>query len=179
MPGDESAESALNLKVPMPEKIPELTRCLNSGGLSNGLAYLNRRVLHRFTAVYKFQDDAFWLMAFADKLNEAVPDALGLVAFDDSFCQYSIGLGCFVSPDTAADKRLDGHVHQATLGSYVGLPIENQAGGIYGTICHMDLKPQSISDNEFGFLLRSAEVLSHYVMADSRGFGAPSLKQAC
>lgn len=143
--------------------LDELQRCLNAGGLSAGLEFLNKRVLHRFTAVYQFEGDAFKLMAMFDKLHEAVPDLLGFVPFDESFCQYSVGLGQFVTSDSMEDHRLDGHIHQATVASYVGLPLTRPQGGLYGSLCHFDLVRQRISDPEFAFLQEATPVVAQYL----------------
>jgi GAF domain-containing protein len=140
--------------------ILELKLSLAAGGLKGGLEFLNARVPHRFTALYKFERDSFKLMAFVDKMNQAVPDLFVSVPFDDSFCQYSVGLGEFVTTDAMGDKRLDGHIHQATVASYVGLPLTLPPDGLYGTFCHLDLVAQQVSDDEFAFLQKAALVLA-------------------
>ncbi len=140
----------------------ELIKALDHGGLRAGLVFLNQRVPHRFTAVYKLENDVFRLQELVDKLDEPVSEMLQAVPFDDSFCQFAVALSEFVSINTAADSRLDGHKYQGVVGSYVGLPLTVMPTGLYGTFCHYDLVPQSISDDEFEYLQRATRVLPKY-----------------
>jgi hypothetical protein len=61
---------------------------------------------------------------------------LAFVPFREGYCQYTMTLGEFVTTDAVRDKRLDGHIYQATLASYVGLPLTKPNGELYGTLCH-------------------------------------------
>lgn len=138
-----------------------------------GLTWLNRRVPHRYTVVYRFDGEAFYAMALVDKQGEAMPDLFVRVPFEESFCQFSVGIGQFKTADSMNDHRLDGHMHQATVQSYIGLPLTRPKVGLYGTFCHLDLAPQHISDSEFEFLQQATALIAeHLPVAPSAKIGA-------
>lgn len=144
-----------------------LRSTLESAGLRAGLEYLNRRVPHRYTIIYKFDGDAFYGMVVVDKLKEPIPVLFKKVPFEDSFCRYTLEAGVFQTQASMQDYRLDGHLHQATVQSYTGLPLTNAKGDFYGTFCHLDTIPQPLSDEEFAFLQRAAALLGAYLPAVS------------
>ncbi|SFQ75256.1 GAF domain-containing protein [Variovorax sp. OK605] len=146
-----------------PSPLAQLQLILQSTGLRAGLEFLNRRVPHRYTIVYKFDGDAFYGMVVVDKLGEPVPALFNKVPFDDSFCRYTVGEGVFSTACSPQDSRLDGHIHQANVQSYCGLPVTNPQGGLYGTFCHLDMVPQSLGDEEFAFLQEAAALLGGYL----------------
>ncbi len=148
----------------MYEQMIKLVKLLDACNIQAGLEYLNSRVPHRFTAIYKLDGDVFILQHFVDKLGEIAPQLLTKVPFDASFCQYSVGLGQFVSEDTINDQRLNGHPNQGTLGTYVGLPLTLMPFGLYGTFCHFDFDPNlRVTDEEFEYLQGAMRVLPKYL----------------
>jgi GAF domain-containing protein len=145
--------------------LAQLQCLLENAGLRAALEFLNKRVPHRYTIVYKFDGEAFYGMVVVDKLKEPVPALFNKVPFIDSFCQYSVDEGAFWTSDALRDRRLDGHIHQAAVQSYCGLPLTQPGGKLYGTFCHLDMVPQALSDDEFAFLQRAAAQLSDYLPA--------------
>ena len=113
--------------------------------------------------VYRFDGDAFYAVEVVDKQGEPAPTLFSRVPFDDSFCQFSIGLGEFRTADSINDARLDGHTHQANVQSYVGLPLLKPQGGLYGTFCHLDFVPRILSEDEYAFLQEATTVLAQHL----------------
>lgn len=118
----------------------------------SGLELLNKRVPHRFTIIYRFDGEAFFAIAVVDKLKEASPALFSRVPFEDSFCRFTVTAGQFLTAASMDDRRLDGHLHQANVQSYIGLPLTCPNGDLYGTFCHVDFVPQAIDDSEFSFM---------------------------
>jgi GAF domain-containing protein len=141
---------------------------LERHGLKAGLEYLNRRVTHRFTAVYRFKDMAMNVQEMVDKENHNGANPFALVPIKDSFCELAMDQGQFVALDSMTDERLDGNPYQHTLGSYVGLPLEHAPGDLYGTLCHYDLVPRPMDDAEFAFLQKAARLLPMFLAAKVR-----------
>lgn len=146
-----------------------LREALDSGGLSKGLQYLNARVEHRFTAVYRL--DADYVMknvAIFDKEGEVLPESLMAVPLGDSFCQFVLKEGEFRLTDTdTQESRLKGHTYQGVVNSYVGLPLTRAGGDLYGTFCHFDFPARSMKVDEFEYLVQATRVLPHYVRGPS------------
>ena len=127
------------------------------------LGYLNARVPHRYTAVYRLADGTLRNIHIYDKLGEITPEFLQEVPLQDSFCQFVLKDGMFSTCDCAADSRLDGHKYQGTMGSYHGLPILDNAGELFGTICHFDTERFALSDEEFEVFKQAAKLLPRYL----------------
>ena len=147
--------------------ISDFRHVLDNGGLRAGLEWLNNRVPHRYTVVYRFDGSAFYGMVVVDKLKEPTPLLFKKVPLKDSFCQYSIGEGVFRTEASLEDRRLDGHMHQANVQSYCGLPLTDPSGVLYGTFCHLDMVPQVLNDEEYSFLESAVRVLGGYLPVKS------------
>ena len=143
--------------------LKDLEDVLRHNGLGAGLMVLNQRVVHRFTAVFKLDGAVMRNIAIVDKRREVVPDSFKEIPFEDSFCQFVLRDGSFITENSQGDKRLDAHVYQGVLNSYVGLPLTTSSGDLFGTLCHFDFPPVDLSDEEFQFLNEVVKVLPHYV----------------
>lgn len=128
-------------------------------GLEAGIRFLNKRVLHRFTAVYRLEDTVMRIVHVLDKEGGKVLPALTNVPLADSFCQFVIRDGGFVTSNSAQDYRLAGHKYQDVIASYVGMPLRGRNGQLWGTFCHMDLVPRPINNQELEFLQQVAVLL--------------------
>lgn len=128
-----------------------------------GLSFLNARVKHRYTGVYRLEGSVLRSVHLFDKLGVVTPDFLAEIPLADSFCQFVIRDGSFRSTDTGADARLDGHKYQGVMGSYHGLPLLDNQGILYGTLCHFDTERYPISDDEFSLLQKVARLLPAYL----------------
>lgn len=144
------------------EGVEGYVRVLESQGPA-GLDFLNARVPHRFTGVYKLEGGILHGMYLHDKQGQIVPEFLKAVPLADSFCQFVLRDGCFVTCDSGQDARLDQHKYQGVMGSYYGLPLLNNYGELYGTLCHFDVTNHALSDAEFAFLQKAARVLPKYL----------------
>ncbi len=144
---------------------PNLSRfetLLSTEGLHAGLKFLNERVPHRFTAVYRLDELMLRMVDMVDKdgLNDLKLEAVPL---GDSFCQFALRDGSFLTAGSGSDSRLDGHPYQGVVESYVGLPLTRADGELFGTFCHFDLAGRPVADDEYAFLAQVAAVLPRYL----------------
>ena len=137
----------------------------SEGGLVAGLRLLNARVPHRFTAIYQLQENTLRNVALVDKEQGADTFALQEVPLAESFCQFVLKAGLFLTPDSGRDPRLPGHPYSGVVGSYVGLPVVSDKPKFFGTLCHFDYARHEISDDEFLFLERVAQLLPQFLPA--------------
>lgn len=140
-----------------------LRAALQREGLAGGLRFLNARVPHRYTAAYRVQQDTLVNLDLVDKAGELRPEFLASVPFGDSFCQFVLRDGGFRTECTAQDGRLDGHRYQGVLGAYHGVPLVDDRGELFGTLCHFDTAERTLSDEEFAFLQKAARLMSAVV----------------
>lgn len=128
-----------------------------------GLDFLNARVPHRYTGIFRLHQGALHNTFLYDKLGEIVPEFLQVVPLADSFCHLTIRDGVFKTDNSANDQRLDGHKYQGVLRSYVGLPLVDNQGHLYGTICHFDELALGLADEEFEIFHKAAKLLPGYL----------------
>jgi len=128
-------------------------------GLAAGLEQLNRRVPHRYTAVYRLEGNLLRNIELIDKAHEVTPEFLAEVPLGTSFCQYVLRDGLFLTSNSAQDDRLDGHPYQGVMVAYHGVPIMDSTGALFGSLCHFDVEEQPLSDLEFEHLKAVARVI--------------------
>lgn len=143
--------------------LADCERELAQRGVDGALKLLNQRVPHRFTAVYRLIGQALHNIATADKHLHLEPLDLAVVPLKDSFCQFVLRDGLFLTRESGSDNRLDGHPYSGVVGSYVGVPIRNRDGKLAGTLCHFDVESHDISDDEYLLLDRAARLMPAFL----------------
>lgn len=141
----------------------QLRASLAEQGLEAGLAALNAAVPHRYTGVYRLRGDALHNVFLVDKEEAVRPDELAVVQLEDSFCQFVLRDGCFLTSDTAREPLLDGHRYQGVVLSYHGVPVADNAGGLFGTLCHFDMVGRELPAGQFELLEAAGKMLFPYV----------------
>ena len=143
--------------------LAELQQVLDRHGLDAALMFLNARVPHRYTAVYRLSDAYLRRLGFIDK--EGGPGLeFAEVPLKDSFCELAIRQPPLVVTDVDADPRLAEYPNPGLLMSYVGLPLSVGPGALYGTLCHYDTSAHSLSDAELSFLEQASELLLQFCL---------------
>jgi hypothetical protein len=82
---------------------------------------------------------------------------------ENSFCQFVLRDGLFLTEDSGSDHRLAGHPYAGVVGCYVGVPISKGPGSLDGTLCHFDLASHPVSDDEYLLLERVAMLLPAFL----------------
>lgn len=146
------------------DPIFSLEAALGRGGLQEGLRFLNGRVAHRFSAVYRLEDQMLHNVQLVDKVEDGFDrTALQSLPLGDSFCQFVMRDGLFRTSKTSELDTLDGHPYKGVLESYVGLPLMKTPGELYGTLCHFDFAEKAVSDEEFDYLQKVARLLPRFL----------------
>lgn len=158
-----SIEGAAELPAAVAAALQEVQKELAHGGLTAALAVLNRRVPHRFTAVYRLLGPSLHNIATVDKHHHLDPIDLKVVPLKDSFCQFVLRDGLFLTRDSGTDIRLDGHPYSGVVGCYVGVPIAGRDGKLAGTLCHFDLESHDVDDDEYLLLDRAAMLMPAFL----------------
>ena len=144
--------------------LSDLQDLLDSQGLHAGLMFLNARVPHRFTAVYRLSEKYLRRLDFVDK-EGGLGEASAAVPFKDSFCELAVIEGHLLVTDSSADARLHDHPNPFMIGSYVGLPLTTTGSGeLYGTFCHYDTCAHPLGDAELMFLQQASELLTQFCL---------------
>lgn len=136
---------------------------LQAGGAGAAVAYLNRGVPHRYTAIYQLDGERLRNLYLHDKAGEVRPEFLAEVPMAHSFCQFVLRDGLFRTDDSAVDARLDGHPYQGVMVSYHGVPLLDNSSQLWGTLCHFDTQDWPLSDAAFALLQQAARRLPGYL----------------
>jgi hypothetical protein len=151
------------LPEPLAQALAQVEQALAQQGLPGALAVLNRRVAHRFTAVYRLMGQSLHNVATQDKHHHLEPLDLKVVPLKDSFCQFVLRDGLFLTRDSGTDVRLSGHPYRGIVGCYVGVPIRSRDGKLAGTLCHFDLESHEVDDDEYLLLDRAARLMPAFL----------------
>jgi hypothetical protein len=142
----------------------EAERELAVHGLLGVLTFLNKRVPHRFTALYRLDPGRLLRnVAVVDKHLQLDPLDLKVVPLGDSFCQFVLRDGLFLTEQSGSDPRLVGHPYRGIVGCYVGVPVRTGPGDPAGTLCHFDTETHTLPDDEYFLLERVASLLPAFL----------------
>ena len=145
------------------EQMLAFEQTLASQGLHSSLQFLNQRVNHRFTAVFRLDKSELSLVHLIDKLDDPSTKPASPVPFANSFCELVMTQGAVMTANSVPDKRFDGRFSQGIVIGYVGLPLVQRGGALYGTLCHLDYSEKLVNDDEFAFLQNVVGVLPPYL----------------
>jgi len=146
-----------------PDSLDQLRAALQEAGIDGGLRFLNQRIDHRYTAVYRLHDARLKNLGLFDKAGEMKPEYLAEVPLDVSFCQFVLRDGQFLTSNTSEDRRVDGHPYQGVMVAYHGVPMSDGRGKLVGTLCHFDLVERDLSPENYLLMQQAAGVIREYI----------------
>ena len=98
----------------------------------------------------------------AEHVREAIP----VLA---SYCVYVRERRApFRVDDSGADERVNGHPKRDSIRAYCGVPLIDRSGRMFGTVCHFDPQPRTISDRSVALMQALAPLLQRYFAGASR-----------
>jgi hypothetical protein len=137
--------------VDLPAPAAAVRSLLASRGIAPALALLNDRTPYRFTAIYKLNGGVMRASHAFDRASE-YRTWLKVVPLGESFCQYAVEHGEFVTSHASQDLRLTNRPYAGMVESYYGRVLTRECGEPYGTFIHFDLEPRTISTKEISVL---------------------------
>ena len=143
--------------------LKELETALSKGGLRAGLVFLNARVAHRCTAVYRLDGNVLRLVELIDKIDDKSSSGPPDVPLVDSFCDLVVKNGPALITNSKKDSRISENLHKNAVVSYVGLPLARGPGELFGTFCHYDFCEQTMPEEEYLFLHEAARLLPKFI----------------
>ncbi|TDX93017.1 PAS domain S-box-containing protein [Chryseobacterium daecheongense] len=124
------------------------------------------------------------LIAMMESDTQTIQSCVGLpldfVNREDTICQYSIASGeVLVINDTLLDSRscnnqimIDGGIR-----FYAGVPLLDDEGFVMGTLCVIDYKPRTISDDQIRLLKRIGDAIMKLLMGKRKNIQAEYFEQ--
>jgi GAF domain-containing protein len=143
--------------------LDELEQTLSEQGMPAAVALLNSHTHCRFTSVYRFDADVLRNITFFDRLNPETdpPDDIPIEA---SYCVYVRDTRRpFHVADALYDLRVESHPKRQVIHSYYGVPLENELGDTFGTLCHFDVQAVPISEENISLMEAFAKMLRKHM----------------
>ena len=136
-------------------------------GVRAAIAFLNSLTTHRFTALYLF-DGHVEIAAFGTartprhnrRRTSRFWPHIAVYVRDSS--------STFATSDSLQDERVAGHPKRLQVQAYCGVPLLDDDGRVFGTICHFDLWPMAISDENVTLLEAFSQLLPQSKCLDSQ-----------
>lgn len=126
--------------------LQEMKALRDSAGVRSVLIYLNERTSHRFTAMFRFVGPKLNSVCFYDRDCPEI-ESCQETPISASYCVFVRDMGqTFTTIDSLSDQRVSSHPKRLEIRSYVGVPLIDVSGDMFGTICHFDTLPCSIDD---------------------------------
>jgi hypothetical protein len=126
--------------------LQELKSTLAGEGVRAALIYMNHRTSHRFSAIFRFDHETLRSMYFYDRQNPAL-ESTDELPVEASYCVFIRRTGNPFGVDASlTDPRVADHPKRETVQSYTGMPLLDELGVMYGTICHFDFEPATAND---------------------------------
>lgn len=126
---------------------------LQSSGMDLALAMLNSRTRYRFTGVYRVDPPMLRNLYLFDRENPALSLGGENVPLESTYCGIVASTQApFLAENAPTDPRLAAHPSRDSVVSYVGVPVRNADGRVFGTLCHYDVRPRMLPENELAVL---------------------------
>ncbi len=127
------------------EALRSLEALLTRRGVRALLVFLNGLTAHRFTALFRFDGETLNNAYFYDR-DDPRADSCPDIPVSASYCVYVRDTrSTFVTNDSLDDARVRDHPKRNEVRAYCGVPLVDEDGIVFGSICHFDFRPVSIS----------------------------------
>lgn len=125
--------------------LKQLKAILASEGVRAALKYMNEHTAHRFSAIFLFENEStLHNLFFYDRENPGLEQVQD-IPIQASYCVFVRRLRRnFAVSDSRADERVAEHPKKDEYRSYVGIPLLDEMGRMYGTMCHFDYEPAEV-----------------------------------
>jgi GAF domain-containing protein len=134
------------------EQISHMRALYQRDGIRAVLVYLNSLTAHRFTALYRFDDEMLQNLYFYDR-EQPTFDSCPEIPVMASYCVFvRSSRKTFAISDSITDNRLGDHCKRREIRSYCGVPLLDEDGRMFGTICHFDHRPIPIGDDSVALM---------------------------
>ena len=144
-------------------------KLLKQGRMGDALGYLNSQTPFRFTAVYRFDGLMLANLYLFDRQTGLGRDS-AVAKVSDTYCLWiNETLSVVQMSDSLTDPRAESHAKREMVRSYCGAPILDQAGDLFGTICHFDFEPRGNSVETLPVLAEVGPMLALQIRSIANG----------
>ena len=137
---------------------------LTNAGPQSALRFLNARTRFRYTGLYRAEPPLLRNLFLFDRENPALNLSGDVKRLDETYCAIvCTGDQPFATMSSQVEERLASHPARDTIRSYCGVPIRDESGCVWGTLCHFDERPRLMSPSEIDVLtVVASSVARHF-----------------
>jgi GAF domain-containing protein len=141
------------------QALARLRTILRSDGIRPALVYMNALTGHRFSALYQFDGETLRNLYFYDRECPDV-ETMEEIPVTASYCVFlRENGGLFHTSDAMRDERVRSHPKREQIQAYCGVPVHDARGKLFGSICHFNLQPRVIADEDVDLMESVARLL--------------------
>lgn len=134
------------------EALTALRTILRYDGARAALIFLNALTAFRFSALYRFEGETLQNLCFYDREHPDIQTSPDIPVLA-SYCVFVRSLKQkFSTVDSLGDERTRNHVKRRQVQAYCGVPLLDSDGNMFGSICHFNLGPMSIPEEDVALL---------------------------
>jgi hypothetical protein len=146
-------QSRQEVLSPLTEIVDHFEQVLHDQGLFEALQYLNSTTEHRFTGIYRFEQDWVRSVLLFDRGNPHLRIGAD-VKMKESYCMLTAQSQVpYCIEDAQSDSRLLQHAARDSVLCYVAVHLFSPEGQSWGTLCHFDFHPSRIAPETVQVLL--------------------------
>ena len=141
------------------DTLSKFEKLLKLRGVHEALRFLNSRISHRFTGLYRFDPP---MLRNVLLLDADAPELLtgSDAPLEQTYCSIVGEMEhAFTTEDSRRDGRLLTHPARETVQSYCGVLLRSEDGKPFGTLCHFDLVPCDIPVREMSLMEAAAPMI--------------------
>jgi hypothetical protein len=134
-------QSRQEILSPLAEIVDHFEHVLQDQGLFEALGYLNSTTEHRFTGIYRFEQDWVRSVLLFDRGNPHLRAGAD-VKLKESYCMLTAQSNeLYCIEDAQSDPRLLQHAARDSVLCYCAVHLLTPEGHSWGTLCHFDFRP--------------------------------------
>lgn len=147
------------------KELLDIKRALELGGITNALEYLNKRTPHRYTGIFKYDNDILENIAIYDKYDPTLKKGED-VPLAATYCSLLISQDNLEIIDAEDDHRVKGKIITPVI-SYCGVAIVDADGKPFGSLCHYDMNRCQQRVTDIPLLQAASQMLYEYLYPKS------------
>ncbi len=148
------------MRKPLDIAFAEFESTLERAGVRESLAQLLKATDYRFIGILRFEGGKANAAVHYDRENLAQLSVQEVPDTAPYCCYVRDSGGAFMTANAMLDPRLTAHPAREAVPAYCGVPVMDDAGTLFGTLCHYDLVPRDPAQVDLELMLQVASALA-------------------
>jgi hypothetical protein len=139
-------------------------KSLRESGIMGALRFLNVRTRYRYTGLYHVEPPMLRNVQLFDRENPNLNVSGELKPLHETYCGVVWNTNTmFRVVGALEDAHVAAHPARESVLSYCGVPVCTAGGLPWGSLCHFDVRPRLLSEQESQILAAAAPLFAHWL----------------